>query len=101
MYSVKWNESALEDVDAFFDYLVEQQHCASAYASSLCDRLLDSTEHLSRFPRLYEAAPQYGEGIRKIGILGHFVLYEIDDERKLVTVLSVVGQRQSPRPVRF
>jgi len=98
MYSVRWNPSALDDIDAFFDYLVEQQQCTPRYAHGLCDRLLGSTEHLARFPRLYEAAPKYGEGVRKIGVLGHFVLYEIDDDRELVTVLSVALHPHPPTP---
>ena len=52
------------------------------------------------FPRLYEAAPQYGEGVRRISIVGQNVLYEVDDEAQTVRVLAVVGQRQQARKIR-
>ncbi|WP_281170922.1 type II toxin-antitoxin system RelE/ParE family toxin [Curvibacter lanceolatus] len=59
-----------------------------------------STERLAEFPRLYEAAPEYGEGVRRISLNGQNVLYEIDDGSKAVKILAVVGQRQNPRAVR-
>lgn len=63
-------------------------------------RLLQSTDKLTEFPRLYEAALQYGEGVRRISLLGCHVLYEVDESAHLVNVLAVVGQRQQPRMVR-
>jgi plasmid stabilization system protein ParE len=55
---------------------------------------------LADFPRLYEAAPQYGEGVRRISLSGQHVLYEVDDQAQAVTVLAVVGQRQNAWLVR-
>ena len=52
------------------------------------------------FPRLYEAAPEYGEGVRRISLAGQHVLYEVDDEEKTCTVLAVVSQRQQTRLIR-
>ena len=62
--------------------------------------MLASTDKLVEFPRLYEAAPQYGEGVRRISIVGQNVLYEVDDEAQTVRVLAVVGQRQQARKIR-
>ena len=98
MYRVECSVSALEDIEALFDYLAE--HSSLWDANRLCRDLLLSTERLAEFPRLYEAAPEYGEGVRRISLNGQNVLYEIDDGSKAVKILAVVGQRQNPRAVR-
>ncbi len=98
MHRVDWSASALEDIEALFDYLTEQVSLWDA--ADLCKRLVQSTMHLAEFPRLYEAAPQYGEGVRRISLYGQHVLYELDDQAQTVTVLAVVGQRRSPWLVR-
>ena len=98
MHRVDWSASALEDIEALFDYLAE--HASLWDADSLCKRLVRSTERLAEFPRLYEAAPQYGEGVRRISLSGQHVLYEVDDQEQAVTVLAVVSQRQAPMLIR-
>jgi plasmid stabilization system protein ParE len=45
---------------------------------------------------MYEAAPQYGQGVRRISLAGQHVLYEVDEAAQAVLVLAVVGQRQNP-----
>ncbi len=98
MHRVEWSNSALEDIESLFDYHAE--HVSLWEADNLCKRLLRSTERLVEFPRLYEAASQYGEGVRRISLAGQNVLYEIHDQEQLVKVLAVVGQRQNPRQLR-
>ena len=95
MHRVDWSASALEDIETLFDYLAE--HASLWDADNLCKRLVRSTERLAEFPRLYEAAPQYGESVRRISLSGQHVLYEVDDQAQAVTVLAVLGQRQNPR----
>ena len=67
---------------------------------SFPERVLNSTDKLAEFPRLYEAAPEYGEGVRRISLAGQHVLYEVDDQEQIVRVLAVVGQRQNPRRIK-
>jgi plasmid stabilization system protein ParE len=98
VHRVDWSASALEDIEDLFDYLAE--HASLWDANNLCKRLVYSTERLAEFPRLYEAAPQYGEGVRRISLSGQHVLYEVDDRAQAVTVLAVVGQRQNPTLIR-
>ena len=97
-HEVAWSQSAHEDIAALFDYVAE--HESAAHASHLCDRLLPATGHLAAFPRLYEEAPEYGAGVRRISLLGQHVLYEIDAPAQRVIVLAVVGQRQRPQALR-
>jgi hypothetical protein len=49
---------------------------------------------------MYEAAPQFGQGVRRISLAGQHVLYEVDEAAQAVLVLAVVGQRQYPSPIR-
>ena len=97
MNRVEWSASALEDIEALFDYAAE--HASLWDADNLCHRLLRSTDRLAEFPRLYEAAPQYGEGVRRISLSGQHLLYELNNQAQTVIVLAVVGQRQNPRAV--
>ena len=97
-HKVVWSQTAGEHIEALFDYLAE--HASLWDANQLCQRLVLSTERLAEFPRLYEAAPQYGEGVRRLSLAGQHVLYEVNDAARTVTVLAVVGQRQNPRAVR-
>lgn len=57
----------------------------------------DATDRLIDYPRLYETDERYGEGVRRISLLGQHVLYEVNDEASRVNILAVVGQRQNPR----
>jgi len=98
MYRVEWSAAAHEDIAALFDYVAE--HAAPSDALDLCERLLSSTEKLPLYPRLYEAAPEYGEGVRRISLLGQHVLYEVDDVQRVCRVLTVVGQRRQARDIR-
>ncbi|WP_404298822.1 type II toxin-antitoxin system RelE/ParE family toxin [Alicycliphilus denitrificans] len=98
MYRVEWSAAAHEDIAVLFDYVAE--HAAPQDALDLCERLLSSTEKLPLYPRLYEAAPEYGEGIRRISLMGQHVLYEVDDTQHVCVVLAVVGQRQNARSIR-
>jgi len=98
VHRVEWSASALEDIEAVFDYLAD--NVSLLVAAEVSKRLVQCTEHLAEFPRLYEAAPYYGEGVRRISLSGQHVLYDVDDGAQTVTVLAVVGQRQKPGPVR-
>ncbi|EAZ7030582.1 type II toxin-antitoxin system RelE/ParE family toxin [Klebsiella pneumoniae] len=97
-YEIDWTVNAMEDVAELFDYLAEN---ASLWdASDVTERILQSTDKLADFPRLYEADEHYGIGVRRISLLGQNVLYEVDDTVQHITVLAVVGQRQNPRSIR-
>jgi len=100
VHKVIWSRKAQEDVWAFHEYLVREKLYEPDYADLLCTRIFQSPNHLARFPRLRSEAPLYGEGVRKIVVLGHLVLYEIDDAQKVIRILAVVGQRQAPRKLR-
>lgn len=98
-YSVSWSAAAIEDVSELFDYLAFNATLWDA--EYVTEKVLACADRLADFPRLYEADSRYGEGVRRISIVGQHVLYELDDSTKTIRVLAVVGQRQKPRDMRF
>lgn len=82
-------------IRALFEYLAEN---ASLWdARNVTERLITATDRLADYPRLYETDERYGEGVRRISLLGQHVLYEVNDKARRVNILAVVGQRQNPR----
>ncbi|WP_322739927.1 type II toxin-antitoxin system RelE/ParE family toxin [Delftia tsuruhatensis] len=96
-HKVEWRAIAIDDVTALFEYLA--LHSSLWDAENVTERLISSTEKLAEFPRLYEADPRFGEGVRRISVVGQHILYEVDDLTKTVNILAVVGQRQNPRDI--
>lgn len=85
LHEIDWRPSAIEDVRALFEYLAE--HASLWDAQNVTERILLSADKLAEFPRLYEADPRYGEGIRRISLVGQNVLYEVDDKAQIVRIL--------------
>lgn len=96
-HEVDWRPGAIEDVQELFEYLAE--HASLWDAADVTYRVLNSTDRLAEFPRLYQADPRYGKGLRRISVAGQNVIYEVDDKLKVVRVLAVVGQRQDKKPI--
>ncbi|BBW89466.1 type II toxin-antitoxin system RelE/ParE family toxin [Klebsiella pneumoniae] len=97
-YKIEWRQGAVEDMTELFEYLAEN---ASLWdARNVTDRLIAAVERLGDYPRLYETDERYGEGVRRISLLGQHVLYDVNDEIRQVRILAVVGQRQNPAFVR-
>lgn len=97
-FEIDWRPGAIEDVRQLFDYLAE--HASLQDTRHVTDRLLSSTDKLTKFPRLYQETPEYGDSVRRISLMGQNILYEVDDAAKVVRVLAVVGGRQQYRKVR-
>lgn len=75
-YEIEWRPGAIEDITALFEYLAEN---ASLWdARNVTERLITATDRLADYPRLYETDERYGEGVRRISLLGqhfHALLY--------------------------
>lgn len=97
-YDVEWKQGAIEDVTTLFDYIAENSSLWDA--QNVTGRVLAAADKLADFPRLYEVDSRYGEDVRRISLMGQYVLYDIDDQTRTVRVLAVVSQRQNPHTVR-
>lgn len=85
-YEIEWRPGAIEDITALFEYLAEN---ASLWdARNVTERLITATDRLADYPRLYETDERYGEGVRRISLLGQHVLYEVNDEASRVNILA-------------
>uniref|UniRef100_UPI002FBED55E type II toxin-antitoxin system RelE/ParE family toxin n=1 Tax=Escherichia coli TaxID=562 RepID=UPI002FBED55E len=60
------------------------------------ERMITATDRLADYPRLYETAERYGEGVRRISLLGQHVVYEVNVKARRVNFLGVVGQLLNP-----
>ncbi|QHJ01740.1 type II toxin-antitoxin system RelE/ParE family toxin (plasmid) [Xylophilus rhododendri] len=90
-YEVVWLEPAIENVLEFAAYVAEDNLRA---AFELEEKLFRSTDLLADQPYLFRASP-FVPGQREIVVLPNYiVLYEVDDERQLVTVTDVVHARR-------
>lgn len=98
LYKLEWRSSATDDVEALFEYLLENSSLWDA--ENVVRRVLSAADRLEEFPRLYEADPRFGEGVRRISVVGQHILYEVDDQSRTVSVIAVVGQRQRPSSIR-
>lgn len=98
LYEVEWKQGAVEDITLLFEYILENSSLWDA--KNVTERLINSTDKLAEFPRLYEVDSRYGEDVRRISLMGQNVLYEVDDPAKKVRILAVAGQRQNPISVR-
>ena len=55
---------------------------------------------LRHSPLAYSPAPEWGEGVRRIPILGRRVLFKVDEAAHIVHVVAVVGGAENPRDIR-
>ncbi|EPD1322611.1 type II toxin-antitoxin system RelE/ParE family toxin [Escherichia coli] len=85
-YEIEWRPGAIEDITALFEYLVENAFLWDA--RNVTERLITATDRLADYPRLYETDERYGEGGRRISLLGQHVLYEVNDEASRVNILG-------------
>ena len=51
-------------------------------------------------PQRYSPAPEWGEGVRRLPVLGRCILFEVDEAARVVRILSVMGGAENPRDIR-
>ncbi len=98
LFEVHWTERALERMRRLYDWVTE--HDCEENAASLVERLFEAGDGLVWSPLRYESAPEWGEGIRRLPLLGQRILFKVDEEQRRVYVLSVMGGAENPRDIR-
>ena len=89
---VVWTEPAEDDLDALFDHVARD---APLYAEQVVDRIVAATAALAATPRMGRAVPEAAlEHIRERIVQSQRVIYAIDDERQIVSILALVHVRQ-------
>ena len=68
-------------------------------AEDLVNRIFKAGDTLAWSPQRYSPAPEWGEGVRRMPLLGRRVLFEVDEAAREVRVLTVMGGAENPREV--
>ena len=97
-YTVDWTARARARVWEFGDYVAEQASLDEA--ESLVERIFAAGDGLTWSPQRYAPAPEWGEGVRRMPILGRRILFKVDEARRVVRILTVVGGAENPCEVR-
>ncbi|MBQ6655786.1 MAG: type II toxin-antitoxin system RelE/ParE family toxin [Ottowia sp.] len=98
-YSVQWSDQASDDVREWGVYVARQT--SKQYADELVQRLEQEVrEALGWSPQGYSPAPDWGEGVRRLPVLGRRVLFEVDEAQRVARILAVVGGAENPRDIR-
>ena len=73
-YSVQWSDQASDDVREWGVYVARQT--SKQYADELVQRLEQEVrEALGWSPQGHSPAPEWGEGVRRLPVLGRRVLF--------------------------
>ena len=97
-YAVEWTAWARARVWEFGDYVTEQS--SQEEAEALMERIYEAGDALAWSPQRYSPAPEWGEGVRRLPVLGRRILFEVDEVRRVVRILSVMGGAENPRDIR-
>ena len=98
LFEVHWTERALERMRRLYDWVME--HGCEENAASLVERLFEAGDGLVWSPLRYESAPEWGEGIRRLPLLGQRILFKVDEEQRRVDIVTVMGGRENPHDIR-
>ena len=98
LFEVHWAEPAQESMRRIYDWVAKHDYPENA--ASLVERLFEAGDALVWSPQRYSPAPEWGEGVRRLPMLGHRILFEVDEAQRRVDILDVVGGHENPREVR-
>jgi len=95
---IRWSDVARGDVIALRDYIARD---SPYYARRFTERLVESVENLSDFPRIGRRVPEADrDDVRELIFHAYRIIYLIETEE--ITILTVVhgsrdlGRRESP-----
>ncbi|MBQ9579021.1 MAG: type II toxin-antitoxin system RelE/ParE family toxin [Ottowia sp.] len=98
-YRIRWTAEARAAVRKWGDYVARQT--SKRYARQLMQRLVKEVgEALAWSPQGHSPAPEWGEGVRRLPVLGRRILFEVDEAQRVARILAVVGGAENPRDIR-
>ncbi|MGN0312305.1 MAG: type II toxin-antitoxin system RelE/ParE family toxin [Lachnospiraceae bacterium] len=93
-YKVKLNARAFKDIDAIFAYIALEKQ-APENAKGQTDRIWEAMKTLEIFPQSHQERNEgryAGKGYRQLLIDNYIAIFKIDEERKIVNVVTVQYQ---------
>ena len=94
-FRVTYSGDAIREIRSIRRYIVGKLHNPSA-ASRQTDRIMSAAESLAVFPKMHRVRFQDSEGryIRVFPVDKYLMLYSVDEDKRLVSILHVVhGKR--------
>jgi addiction module RelE/StbE family toxin len=90
-HKVVWSPEALDDVDAIAGYIARD---SAFYATTVVNRILETSRSLNQFPYLGRAVPELGQDdIRERFVYSYRLVYRVAQDT--ITVVAVIhGKRQ-------
>ena len=94
-YQIVWTETALEDLHDLVRYIAADD---PATAQRFGERIIGQIESLIGFPRIGRKVPEYQDDlIRELILTPYRLIYELDDDQSIISVLRVWhGARGEP-----
>lgn len=93
-YKVQINPKAIRDLDSIYEYIAAEK-CAPENAKGQVDRIKRAILNLDTFPQSHQERNEgryVGRGYRQLLIDNYIAIFKIDDNRKIVTVITVQYQ---------
>ena len=97
LFEVHWTERALERMRRLYEWVAEHDYPEAA--ESLVERLFEAGDGLEWSPQRYAPAPEWGEGVRRLPMLGQRILFKVDEAQRRVDIVTVVGGAENPREI--
>lgn len=92
---VDWSEPAVEDLRTLHAYIAKD---SAHYAALFIERLLDAAERLVDFPESGRHVPEMqAANVRELIVQGYRIIYQIEDESRVVVLTVVHGRRDLTR----
>ena len=94
-FRVTYSGESIREIRGIRRYIAGKLHNPSA-ASQQADRIMSAAESLSVFPEMHRVRFQDSEGrdIRVFPVDNYLMLYSVDEDKHLVSILHVVHGRR-------
>ena len=93
-YKVRINPKAIRDLESIYEYIALQKQ-APENAKRQVDRIKNAILQLNTFPQSHQERVEgrYAEkGYRQLLVDNYIAIFRIDEERKIVTVVTIQYQ---------
>ena len=94
---VEWTEPAFKNLEGIYQYISLD---SPYHAKSFSNNLFKATEKLEVFPRMGKVVPEaedYDEEIRELIYQSYRIIYQVEEDKGSVYILSVIHGSKEPR----
>ncbi len=94
LFKVNWSPSAYADLQNIY-YYIKKFFKEPEIANNLSKKILKSISDLSYFPEKYPKIKYKSKNIRKMLVNNYVIIYEINNNTNIVSVLHIFNNRQN------